>query len=222
MPNALIFGVSGAIGAATADAAIHEGFCVYGLCRTAITVPGITICRADIRRPLELESAIAALPPFNLIVFCQGMQPALNLASSSHEHVLEMFETHVIGTMLAMRHLLPKLADRACVVMLSSNAAKKGSYDPAYAAAKGAIVSLTTSLAKELKSRARVNCIAPGLVAESPVHCSMKAEHEGIHRSRMFMNELVHADEVASLVLEIYRNESISGAVIPLDRGYSE
>jgi 3-oxoacyl-[acyl-carrier protein] reductase len=56
---------------------------------------------------------------------------------------------------------------RGCIVLISSTAGQRGeAFHADYAAAKGALISLTKSLSSELAPQGiRVNCVAPGWVA---------------------------------------------------------
>jgi len=222
MANALIIGAGGAIGSAIARRLTEAGVRVIGTARKVdASAPG-EWREADLTEPESVSAMIADLPPLDLVVFAQGMRPAKSLADSDLEHCTNMFLTHVICTITTMRHLLPRLAPEADVVLIGSSAARKGSYDPSYAAAKGAIASLTVSWAKELKHRIRVNCIAPGLVEDSPVHKSMPPAHAEKHSSQMFGGRLIAGDDIASMVLEMHRNKSMTGSVVGIDGGFAE
>jgi 3-oxoacyl-[acyl-carrier protein] reductase len=221
MPTALIIGVTGSLGSAIADVAARDGFRVFGTARTPPPSPSYSFIPMDITDDAAIERAVGLLPPIDLLVFAQGSDPCVSLADGQRTHILKMLDIHVAGTLICLKHFRPLLADNSLVVLFSSNAATKGSYDPAYAAAKGAIAALTRSLVNTFGDRTRVNTIAPGLVQGSSVYSKMPAEHVGRHSARMFKNRLVSPPQVARLVMEMYRNESMNGAVVPLDGGYS-
>ena len=97
--------------------------------------------------------------------------------------ILEMSETlfhavmdvNVTSTFLMCRAVGPGMVkrQRGTIINVSSLAAWNGGGPGAgaYAAAKGAIVSFTKALAKELAPHAiRVNCVAPGLIGETAFH----------------------------------------------------
>ena len=63
------------------------------------------------------------------------------------------------------RAAIPRLADGGRIVLVSSTAGQRGEpFHADYAATKGAVLSLTKSLALELAPRITVNCVAPGWV----------------------------------------------------------
>jgi 3-oxoacyl-[acyl-carrier protein] reductase len=64
-----------------------------------------------------------------------------------------------------LRAFAPKVRPGGAIVLVASTAAQRGeAFHADYAATKGAIVSLTKSLAIELAPTVRVNCVAPGWV----------------------------------------------------------
>lgn len=222
LETALVIGITGAIGGAVARHCEKEGLSVYGVARTRGQNVSDKVLVADLLDERSLAKEFDKIPQVDLVVFAQGIRPSTNLVNSTVEHTRAMLDAHVTAILVGLKALLPKLTPNSCVVLLASSAATKGSYDPSYAAAKGATVSLTRSLAKELKDRVRVTCVAPGLVAESPVHRSMTPEHAAKHEGRMFGGRLIRAEEVASLIWEIYRNPGLNGCVLPIDGGFSD
>ena len=193
--TALVFGVAGEPSSAwRCRDIVKRGLTVYGLLNARKNLPGKVLI-ADLLDEKVLAKELEKISQVDLVVFAQGIRPSTNLVNTTVEHVRAMLDAHVTAVVVGLRTLLPRLAQKSCVVLIASSAATKGSYDPSYAAAKGATVSLTKSLAKELKDRARIVCVAPGLVAESPVHRSMTPEHAAKHEDRMFGGRLIHAEK---------------------------
>ena len=80
------------------------------------------------------------------------------------------------------RAALGVLRDGGSVVLVSSTAGQRGeAFHADYAATKGALISLTKSLALECAPRLTVNCVAPGWV---DTEMSASA-YEGTGRSRI-------------------------------------
>ncbi|MEE2769136.1 MAG: SDR family NAD(P)-dependent oxidoreductase [Actinomycetota bacterium] len=82
-----------------------------------------------------------------------------------YEPFMRMLAIHVGGTFVCSRAAVPLMSDGGSVVNLSSIAGIAGWGPAHYAAAKGAILGLTRSLARELgPHRIRVNAVAPGVI----------------------------------------------------------
>jgi len=82
---------------------------------------------------------------------------------------------NLTSTMLVTRHAVPHLAaaKASSIVNLASLAGRMGGHagSLAYSAAKGAVLTWTRSLAKELGPRGiRVNAVAPGLILGTAFH----------------------------------------------------
>jgi NAD(P)-dependent dehydrogenase (short-subunit alcohol dehydrogenase family) len=119
----------------------------------------------------------------------------------------------------------PPLEDgaRGAIVNTASLAAFEGQIGQvAYSASKGGIVGLTVPLARDLAVVGiRVNTIAPGLI-DTPIY-DVKADaaafKERLKRDVLFPDRLGHADEFASLVLEVLTNSYMNAEVLRLDAG---
>jgi NAD(P)-dependent dehydrogenase (short-subunit alcohol dehydrogenase family) len=86
------------------------------------------------------------------------------------------------GTMLCCRHGIPKLVESGggAVINMSSTAALQPWRAHVYSAAKGAIISLTRSLARQYgRQGVRVNAICPGYVLTERVLARMAETGEG-------------------------------------------
>jgi len=105
------------------------------------------------------------------------------------------------------------------VINVSSVAAFEGQIgQAAYAASKGAVVSLTLPLARELsRFGIRVVCIAPGIFL-TPMMKSLSAKaQESLSKQVPYPPRLGIPDEFAQLCESILSNEYLNGEVIRLD-----
>lgn len=140
------------------------------------------------------------------------------------------------GTMLACRYVIPKIiaAGGGSVVNMSSGAGLRGS-NPAhiYTAAKGAIISLTRTLAGTYaKNNVRVNCICAGRINTERVRRTYGMPGKpGSAPDRQNVNEQIKTypfwvgepEDIAAIALFLASNESrmITGAAIAADGGRS-
>lgn len=88
----------------------------------------------------------------------------------------------------------------------------------AYAASKGAIVGLTTPLARDLaREKVRVNAIAPGIFRTAMIASLSQEVQDKLAASIPFPSRLGEPDEYAQLVESLILNPYINGTVIRLD-----
>jgi 3-oxoacyl-[acyl-carrier protein] reductase len=124
-----------------------------------------------------------------------------------------MIGVHLNGTFFCTREALKLMSakDRGAIINMSSVAALGGlEYAPNYSAAKGAILSFTRAVAKEVASRnIRVNAICPGWI-DTPMTAG-QSESPILMRavlSRVPMGRSGHPREVATTALFLASDDS--------------
>ncbi|WPP52630.1 SDR family oxidoreductase [Catalinimonas niigatensis] len=174
----------------------------------------------DFLKEDELNLMIDQLPNnISAVLFAQGINPSVGAENMSVEHFMKMMKVNIITPSLLVRGLKNKVASSTSFIFFSSISKLKGSYDPAYAAAKSATDGLLFSLAKAYP-KWRFNQLSLGLVENSPVHREMTDDFIERHTSHMHNNELVNVDNVLSMLSEMIRNKNMHLADIKLDGGY--
>jgi NAD(P)-dependent dehydrogenase (short-subunit alcohol dehydrogenase family) len=109
--------------------------------------------------------------------------------------------------------------ERGAMVNIASVAAFDGQIGQAsYSAAKGAIVGMTLPIARDLSAAGiRVCTIAPGTI-DTPMFAFASDEtKETLGAAVPFPKRMGQPTEVASLMLEIFRNSYLNGEVIRID-----
>jgi len=153
------------------------------------------------------------------ILFFQGINPSKNTKEMTAEHFMRMLNVNLIGPTLLLKHFHKNLNAGAMILFISSIAAKKGSYDPSYAAAKSGMIGLTHTLANEFPTL-RFNSISLGLVENSPVYNNMTPDFRKKHFDRM-NGKFIQVDDVAAQIIELLQNSSINKAMINMDGDFS-
>lgn len=108
------------------------------------------------------------------------------------------------------------------VVLVSSTAGQRGEAGHAdYAATKGAIISLTKSLAVECAPDVRVNCVAPGWVDTEMSAGPLGGEAAGRIRAEIPLRRVADAEDIAGPILFLCSDlaRQITGEVINVNGG---
>lgn len=102
----------------------------------------------------------------SLIHVTGGILKRVPLAEMSLDHWQAVMDVNLTSFALMVRACLPHMSQGASIVGLASQAGRDGGGPgaSAYGAAKGALMTLTRGLAKELGPNIRVNSICPGMI----------------------------------------------------------
>lgn len=165
---ALVTGAAGRIGAAVVDRLVAEGFAVAGV--DVCPSPGTLSLVADVTDWSQVAAAVAEaearLGPVSVLVAAAGDHIAAPFGTLDDEAWRRMLRVHLGGTGHACAAVLPAMleAGRGTVVTISSREAVDGAAGETYrAAATGAVLAFTKSLAVEVAPRGvRMNCVAGG------------------------------------------------------------
>ncbi|WP_066454035.1 SDR family NAD(P)-dependent oxidoreductase [Castellaniella caeni] len=134
------------------------------------------------------------------LVHSAGIYPEQRVEDMSDEQWRKLMSINLDGTFYMCRSVIPHLTDHSAIVTLSSLAGHRGSLGHAhYSASKGAVSSLSKSLALELAPRTRVNIVAPGIIATSMAEPLMRQKGQALLDNTP-MKRFGTAAEVASVI----------------------
>ncbi|MCG8462444.1 MAG: glucose 1-dehydrogenase [Holophagales bacterium] len=137
---------------------------------SAIAVRGDMVRAADCER-LVAETREAFGDSIHILVNNVGGLGARKTLGEMDQDFFEgILRLNLTSTFLAMKAAVPHMPAGGSVVNLASQAGRDGGGPgaSAYAASKGAVMSFTRGMAKELgPSNIRVNCLCPGMIATS-------------------------------------------------------
>lgn len=239
----VITGGASGLGAATAEHLVAQGAAVVllDINQSAVEAQAQRLGRnalglaCDICDAEQVQQALAAaLKQFGALhglINCAGIVGAQRILGRQGPHDLDDFarvlNINVIGSFNMLRLAAQVLAsnepntqgERGVIINTASIAAYDGQLgQAAYAASKGAIVSLTLPAARELAGQGiRVMTIAPGIF-ETPMMAGMTEEvRASLSASVPFPPRLGKPEEYAALAQHIIENSMLNGEVIRLD-----
>ncbi len=243
--SALVTGGASGLGAATAKKLYDGGAAVVivdlpqsagaeyaaELGERAVFVP------ADVTKETDVQAAVDAaveLGPLRIVVNCAGVATPGKVLGRDGVLPLEKFEqviqVNLIGTFNVIRLAAAAMVEsepvdgelgleRGVIINTASVAAFDGQIgQPAYAASKGAVASMTLPLARELaRSQIRVMTIAPGIF-ETPMMAGLPQEaQDSLGAQVPHPSRLGKPAEYAALAAHIIDNAMLNGETIRLD-----
>jgi NAD(P)-dependent dehydrogenase (short-subunit alcohol dehydrogenase family) len=164
--------------------------------------------------------------PLHGLIDSAGMAPLVPLKAQSPSKLEALLRLNISSPYLLARSLAqrPKMPQGASLVLVSSAAALKGRAGrSAYAATKGALLSLTRCLAVELaRDGIRVNCVTPGMLRPGPEQPVMAPEILAAIEKEHPLG-LGSSDDVAAAISFLLSTEArwITGSVLAVDGGFS-
>jgi NAD(P)-dependent dehydrogenase (short-subunit alcohol dehydrogenase family) len=246
--SAIVTGGASGLGAATARLLAQHGAGVVVADlqddkggQLAKEIGGV-FARTDVTNTEQIIAAVdtaAGMAPLRALVCCAGIGwPERTIGKDGEyasAHSLDAYQKviaiNLVGTFDCVRIAATAMSrtsaddngQRGAIVLTASVAAEDGQIgQAAYSSSKGGIVGMTLPVARDLSViGVRVNTILPGLI-DTPIYGEGAASEEFKARlgaGVLFPKRLGHAEEYASLALEMLRNDYFNAESVRLDAG---
>jgi NAD(P)-dependent dehydrogenase (short-subunit alcohol dehydrogenase family) len=236
---ALVTGGTRGIGAAAALSLAREGADIAVLGRrkdeeTLATVQSVQklgrrceFIPGDCGRPDQCRAAVAQtiskLGTIDILVHAAGGPVNGGLMQLTDDQWHDAFNVHVHAIFHLCKAAIPTMQSKkaGAVVLVSSTAGIRGVItNVAYQVVKGALPQFTRALAREFADdNIRVNCVAPGVV-RTAFHASMTDEQRKLNlEKRIPLHREGTPEQVATVILELIKNEYITGETVTIDGG---
>lgn len=185
--------------------------------------------QADVSQKAHVEEMInhasAQFGKIDILVNNAGMWKYAAIEEMTEEQLQETMQLNLMGTMHATTAVAPHMIERKSgnIVNVSSTAGQRGEpFHSHYAASKGAIISLTKSLAVELAPHnIRVNCVAPGWVDTDMSHSSLVGDDKEDILGKIPLGRAGTAEEIAGCILFLASDLSayVNGEILNANGG---
>jgi len=197
----------------------------------------VLLLQADVSQPEECKKivaeTIAKFGRIDLLVNNAGVasfskSPIFDFEAQSFEAFNQIFNTNVLSALVLSQAVTPhmKRSGQGAIINISSVAGISGATNTSiiYAASKGALNTLTLTLAKALAPVIRVNAICPALVDSTWWDKRFPDRENREHfmeemTKRNPLGKVITPAEVANAVLFLFQNSSMNGELIRIDSG---
>lgn len=201
-----------------------------GMCSTSVSCSCYTCDLTDAKSLENLIKVIVAEGgPVSGMLYCAGIEKTLPYTHLSDLDYERIYSVNVVGAMNLLKYLTKKnnRTTDAKYVLISSITALVGRPGvAAYAASKGAIVSLVKTLALEMASKGlTINCISPGTIL-TPLMKNMLdtlTEEQQAERKSGFPLGLGRPEDISNTAMFLLSDAArwITGQNIVVDGGYT-
>ena len=189
----------------------------------------------DVSNQQQVISLFAGLPRIDILVNSAGVSHIGTAESTSEADFDRLYNVNVKGVYNCLHAAIPimKKNKGGVIVNMCSIAATVGLSDRfAYSMTKGAVYSMTFSVAKDyIKENIRCNCISPARVHTPFVDGFLKKNYPG-KEQEMFeklsktqpIGRMARPEEIAGLILYLCSDEAsfITGCDYPIDGGFTK
>ena len=192
--------------------------------RQAIAIPG-DLAKAEAIKAM-FDQFERAFGPLDVLVNNAAYCPSGPIESYTREEWEYTFAVNVTGAFRASQELITRLRARSArgtIVNVVSQAAFLGSTSGhlPYDASKGALVSMTRSIAREVaKEGINVNAVAPGMVMTEMV-ARIWEERKETYLARIPLGRIAQPEEIANVVVFLASNAAsyMTGATVDVSGG---
>ncbi|MFK7859194.1 MAG: SDR family NAD(P)-dependent oxidoreductase [Granulosicoccus sp.] len=205
MVTAVVTGAANGIGAAIRDHLRASGARVFTL--DVHSVDDEDAVLADVSDPVDVLQAVEHIRAYgdgqiDILVNNAGILIEGNLMDVSIKDLDRLLAVNVRGPFVVTQAVLPYMPkEGGCIVNVASELAYLGRGGAsAYAATKGAVLSMTRSWARELAPRLRVNAVAPGPVDTQLLGFANMSDTEQALETDNPLGRIGRPEEIAAVV----------------------
>ena len=187
------------------------------------------LIRADVSDEVQVRNMFreffSIYDKLDVLVNNAGISLIKQIQDTSLTDWNNIFDTNIKGTFLCSRESVKKMvgARNGAIINISSIWGEVGaSCEVAYSASKGAVISFTKALAKELAlSNVRVNCISPGVI-DTAMNSHLSSEEMQELVSSIPLGRLGAPADVAKACVYLAESDYVTGEILSVGGGFAK
>jgi NAD(P)-dependent dehydrogenase (short-subunit alcohol dehydrogenase family) len=236
--TAVITGGATGIGLAAAKRFIEEGAFVFIFARRQETLdaavadlgPDSRAVQGSIANLDDLDRLYAAVKAergtLDVLFANAGAGSPLALGEITVEHIDEIFDTNVKGTIFTVQKALPLMTQGASIILTGSSAGTTGAPGfTAYSASKAALRNLAQTWAQELKGTGiRVNVLTPGPTATELAKAALGEEGQKAFADSNPLQRMADPAELGAVAAFLASDDSsfMTASEVAVDGGLAQ
>ncbi len=188
------------------------------------------LIKADVSNEKEVKNMVAltekTFGKIDVLINNAGVSLVKQIQDTTYNDIEKVFFINTLGTILTTREVAKSMISNKLgkIINISSIWGKVGgSMESVYSASKGAVISFTLALAKELApSNINVNCICPGVI-DTDMMKGFSMEEKNLLAESTPLNRLGQVDDIANTVLFLASEQAsfVTGQIITIDGGFT-
>lgn len=235
---AVVTGGATGIGRAAAERFVEEGAFVFlfGRRQDALDAavadlgPNARAVQGSVSDPADLDRLYAAVKAqrgtLDIVFANAGTGSPLPLGEITGEHIDEIFDTNVKGSIFTVQKALPLMGRGGSIILTGSSAGTTGAPAfSAYGASKAAVRNLARTWAEDLKGTGiRVNVLSPGPTATELAKEALGEEGMKVFASMNPLQRMADPAEIGAVAAFLASPDSsfMTGSEVAVDGGLAQ
>lgn len=226
--TALVLGCSSVVGHSIAGKLLSVGWNVYGTFakrQMSVNHPNFRALQLDVESSASITKFTNELTcggvQLDLVIGLIGVLPGKNLNEYDEDDIARTIDINFTSVAKLLKRLEGQFCVGSSIILMSSISSERGSYDPIYAASKGAVNAFVKSLATWLAPKVRVNAVAPSLIESTIMFEEMLPERRALQLAQCPMKQFLNPEDLAGIIVDIMQPHwsHLNGVVLKLNGG---
>ena len=158
---------------------------------------------------------------FDKIIFLQCQLAGKSLDDFNTNDIRKNLDINFTGQVILLKKIKKQINKNCLIIFISSISAVRGSYDPIYAASKGAIVSFVKSLSTWWAPEIKSICLLPGVIKDTEIFRKFSNERKKFQIKQTPNAELLNKNDLSKIIIDLLESHwrHANGSIININGG---